>query len=221
MSSPLFLPKNQLLIENSLLEFVNSQSEYLSPKSLNNPRTVGDAIPDLIADNIGKIFNNSSYTFQTKFTRRSMADLIIQDDLGFNYLIDIKTHNMDTKFNMPNLTSVERLAKLYREGDSYKSNYFVLMIFSYTINQSDLMVQKVHFVPIENMHWDCLTLGALGKGQIQIKKAKNIHVDMSLTRKVWMLELCDRLSKFYPNEINKIQDRIKYFEETMRFWESQ
>ena len=32
----------------------------------------------------------------------------------------------------------------------------------------DIQVQKVHFVPIEFLSWDCLTIGALGWGQIQI-----------------------------------------------------
>ena len=35
-----------------------------------------------------------------------------------------------------------------------------------------------------------------------------------------MLELCDRLSVFYPQEIAKIQDRVAMFEDVRREWEA-
>ncbi len=44
-----------------------------------------------------------------------MADLAFQDQQGFYYVVDVKTHRTDTKFNMPNLTSVERLARFYED----------------------------------------------------------------------------------------------------------
>lgn len=38
-----------------------------------------------------------------------MADLAFKDPDGFYYIVDVKTHRLGTAFNMPNLTSVERL----------------------------------------------------------------------------------------------------------------
>lgn len=44
-----------------------------------------------------------------------MADLAFTDKEGFYSVVDVKTHRADTKFNMPNLTSVERLARFYSD----------------------------------------------------------------------------------------------------------
>jgi len=59
---------------------------------------------------------------------------------------------------MPNLTSVERLARFY--GDS--KNYFVLLLVSYVIENDLLLFKECKFIPIEYLNWSCLTLGALG-----------------------------------------------------------
>jgi len=56
-----------------------------------------------------------------------MADLAFTDKDGFYYVVDVKTHRLDTKFNMPNLTSVERLARFYEED----VNYFSLLKIDY------------------------------------------------------------------------------------------
>ena len=58
-----------------------------------------------------------------------MADLAFEDSEGFYYVVDVKTHRHDTKFNMPNLTSVERLARFYEDD----KNYFVLLFVSYEV----------------------------------------------------------------------------------------
>jgi hypothetical protein len=77
---------------------------------------------------------------------------------------------------MPNLTSVERLARFY--GDN--KNYFVLLLVSYKTEGEQLVFGNCIFSPIEYLDWSCLTLGALGWGQIQIansniKKFVTVH----------------------------------------------
>ena len=63
-----------------------------------------------------------------------MADLAFEDITKNYYVVDIKTHNLNTNFNMPNLTSVERLARFYGEN----KNYFVLLLVSYQIEGEQL-----------------------------------------------------------------------------------
>ena len=77
---------------------------------------------------------------------------------------------------------------------------------------------RVHFVPIEFLSWDCLTVGALGWGQIQIANSNNIVVDAQSSRRQWMLRLCEKMSEFYPKEIAKIGDRIRRFEAIKAYW---
>jgi len=143
--------------------------------------------------------------------------LAFEDITGNYYVVDIKTHNLTTSFNMPNLTSVERLARFY--GDS--KNYFVLLLGSYTIQDEQLLFKECLFVPIEYLDWSCLTLGALGWGQIQIANSNIINIELTNTRKKWMLQLCDALDLFYPNEISKITHRIDYFKNIREYWENQ
>ncbi len=87
-----------------------------------------------------------------------MADLAFRDVDGLYYLIDVKTHRLDTTFNMPNLTSVRRLTRLYEDD----TNYFLVLMVKYTVSQNKVNVETVNLVPIEFLGWDCLTVGALG-----------------------------------------------------------
>ena len=144
-----------------------------------------------------------------------MADLAFTDADGYYYVVDVKTHNLSTHFNMPNLTSVERLARFYEDD----RNTFVVLQVQYTVTGTRLVVKKAHFVPIEFLAWDCLTIGALGWGQIQIANANKAHLVPGYSRRQWMLELCDVMLEFYPREIGKIQERLNYFKRVRQRWE--
>lgn len=145
-----------------------------------------------------------------------MADLAFEDIDGSYYVVDVKTHRESTKFNMPNLMSVERLARFYEDA----RNYFVILMVTYDVVGVRAVVSKVSFVPIEFLGWDCLTIGALGWGQIQIANSNIVSVNPGYARKRWMLELCDTLMEFYPREIGKIHKRIEYFEKVRARWQA-
>ena len=170
---------------------------------------IGEKLLTCLPNNIVKDYSDS-------FARRAMADLAFNDNDNNYFIIDIKTHNKNTSFNMPNLTSVERLARFYEDD----KNFFVILLVEYSIIESKIVFEKVTFVPIENFAWDCLTIGALGWGQIQIANANIISIDRELTRKKWMLQLCDTLDIFYPKEILKIEKRIDRFAKVRAFWET-
>jgi hypothetical protein len=99
--------------------------------------------------------------YSSNFARRAMADLAFTDREGLYYIVDIKTHRVDTKLNMPNLTSVERLARFYEDD----SNFFTILMIAYAVQSTKVQVSDVKFVPIEFLGWDCLTIGALGWGK--------------------------------------------------------
>ena len=217
MASKLFLAENRQRIENTVINLLNS-NQLMNYNTVNSPRAVGDAVQGFLEKNISQCLPNDLVTkINTSFARRSMADLAFEDTTGNYYVVDIKTHNLTTSFNMPNLTSVERLARFY--GDN--KNYFVLLLVSYTIQDEQLFFRECLFVPIEYLDWSCLTLGALGWGQIQIANSNIIKIELTNTRKKWMLQLCDALDLFYPNEISKITQRIDYFKNIREYWENQ
>jgi len=144
-----------------------------------------------------------------------MADLAFEDADGFYYVVDVKTHRLSTKFNMPNLTSVERLSRFYEDD----RNYFVVLMVAYDIEDLHAVIEHVTFVPIEFLGWDCLTIGALGWGQIQIANSNRITINPRYSRKSWMIEFCDTMLEFYPKEISKIDSRIERFKKIREEWE--
>ncbi len=151
--------------------------------------------------------------YSASFARRAMADLAFKDAVNNYCVVDVKTHREGTAFNMPNLTSVDRLARFYEDD----ANFFVMLMVKYAVVGTKVTAQQVHFVPIEHLKWDCLTLGALGTGQIQIADSKRIEIDPSQNRRAWMLEFCDTVLAFYPREIVKITKRIGKFEKVKEF----
>lgn len=213
------MSNSPIFSKEKILQYINLKTDYLSISSLESPRAVGDAIQDIIANNIAEIMENASLTYKTDFARRGMADLAFSDSLGYNYVIDVKTHNRNTEFNMPNLTSVKRLADFYGKGEKYDSNYFVLLTVAYVVLNGQIVVQHVNFLPIEFFDWNCLTVGALGWGQIQIANSNKILINDLKSRKDWMLGLCNKMITFYPKEVEKIKKRLVFFETTKKFWE--
>ena len=89
----------------------------------------------------------------------------------------------------------------------------------YKLDGIRVTVEQVHFIPIEFLAWDCLTIGALGTGQIQIANANRINIVDGYSRKAWMLDLCEAMLAFYPREIAKIAGRIEHIEAVKQTWQ--
>ncbi|MBP3195184.1 MAG: hypothetical protein J6M05_05920 [Cardiobacteriaceae bacterium] len=211
----IFVKNNREQIQNSVITNLNSVVIINTNAS---PRTVGDAVQEYLEDKfVDCLPKDIVKEFSTSFARRAMADFAFTDIDGKYYVVDCKTHNLATAFNMPNLTSVERLARFYEDFN----NYFAVLIIAYKFEDTKLLWTDCKFVPIELLDWSCLTIGALGWGQIQIANSNNIVINENNTRKKWMLELCARLEQFYPNEIAKITKRIEHFKKIKEFWEEQ
>ncbi len=202
-------------VEEKIRDLINEQDNWLSEQVVKSTRAAGDSIEDIISGNfevlLGKKYCKS---YSSDFARRAMADLAFEDYKDFYHVIDVKTHRLETKFNMPNITSVERLSRFY-ESDK---NYFVLLLVSYDVSDLKVFVRDVKFVPIEYLDWECLTIGALGWGQIQIANSNKVMLKDKPDRAKWMIELCDTLLSFYPKEIAKIDIRIEHFQKIRAFW---
>jgi hypothetical protein len=213
--SQIFYTTKYRSIEKAIVTLLNSQPDFLSARTVASTRAVGDAIQSILSEQFQSLLGDLSAEYSAEFARRAMADLAFTDRDGFYYVVDVKTHRLETHFNMPNLTSVERLTRFYEDD----KNYFVVLIVKYAVEGTKASVKKAHFVPIEFLSWDCLTIGALGWGQIQIANANVVNVNEEYSRKKWMLQLCDVMLEFYPKEIGKIQDRIEYFKRAKQRWE--
>ncbi|MGH2637818.1 MAG: hypothetical protein ACRDF4_00800 [Rhabdochlamydiaceae bacterium] len=214
MKSRLFHSRDYVQVQNKVRDSINSSPDFLSKETAQSPRAAGDAIENIVAASFNKILGKHCGEYSSNFARRAMADLAFKDRDGLYYIVDVKTHRIDTKFNMPNLTSVERLARFYEDD----TNFFTVLLISYSVEGVKAKVKHVTFVPIEFLGWDCLTIGALGWGQIQIANSNVVSVNPGYARKRWMLEFCDVMLEFYPKEIAKIGGRVSHFEQVRDFW---
>jgi hypothetical protein len=214
MQSSLFDSGDYLAVQDRVRDLVNASPDFLSASTAQSPRAAGDAIEAIIAASFDKVLGPHCGEYSASFARRAMADLAFKDQSGIYYIVDVKTHRNDTRFNMPNLTSVERLARFYEDD----SNYFTLLLVSYDVSGTSAKATDVSFVPIEHLSWECLTIGALGWGQIQIANSNRVVISPGYSRKAWMLEFCDVMLEFYPKEISKIAERIARFEQVRERW---
>ncbi len=216
MKSEIFYTNAYQKIESEIKGFLNGYPPFLSQDTVSSTRATGDAIQHILEPNFEEILGELSQEYSASFARRAMADLAFRDRKDLYYVVDVKTHRLETRFNMPNLTSIRRLARFYEDD----KNYFVMLMVAYNIVSGlHIHVERVHFVPIEFLSWECLTIGALGWGQIQIADANNIVVNDRYSRKKWMLEFCDFLFEFFPREIEKVNDRVEYFKKVRKQWE--
>lgn len=186
----------------------------MSEKTLRSTRASGDAIQELISENLEAVLGNRCKEYSPSFARRSMADIAFVDKQDFYCLVDVKTHREGMDFNMPNLTSVRRLSNLYEDD----TNIFAVLIVRYELKKRAVKALEVNFAPIEFLDWSCLTIGALGWGQIQIADSNKLKINPVFSRKKWMIKLCDKLLYFYPEEISKIEEREREFEEVREKW---
>lgn len=215
-TSQIFSTDQYLTVQKKIKEFLNGQAQFLSGSMAKSTRAVGDAIQDILSDNFQLILGKELCAkYSSQFARRAMADLAFEDTNGSYYVVDVKTHRLSTRFNMPNLTSVERLSRFYEDD----RNYFVVLMVAYDIKDLHAEIETVTFVPIEFLGWDCLTIGALGWGQIQIANSNRITINPQYSRKLWMIEFCDTMLEFYPKEVAKIDDRIQRFQKIRDDWE--
>jgi hypothetical protein len=215
VKSKLFHSDKYIEVQAAVKDLINSSQDFLSKDTAQSPRAAGDAIEKIVADSFQKLLGQLCAEYSSSFARRAMADLAFNGSDGIYYIVDVKTHRTDTKFNMPNLTSVERISRFYEDD----SNFFTVLMVSYGVDGTKVSVSDVKFVPIEFLGWDCLTIGALGWGQIQIANSNHITVNPGYSRRKWMLELCDVMLEFYPKEIAKIGERVSWFEQVRMYWE--
>ncbi|MDH7605338.1 MAG: hypothetical protein QHH13_10585 [Melioribacter sp.] len=213
LKSTLFYGAAYKAVEKKIISFLNAQSKE-SLGITASVRTAGDKIPEVLILGIKDILGTfaSNYIFPT--SRKKSANIIFDGEDGLKYHVDIITHNVETEFNMPNITSVDRLQELYVDN----RNIFVVLLIDYKPSESKNNIVNVHFTPIEFLSWECLTIGALGAGQIQIRRASVITKIEKYSRKTWMNDFTEHMIEFYVNENYKLSERLLKANRTRVEW---
>ena len=134
-------------VSQDILCALNDNSQQIANKcSLSSPRSVGDAVQEYLADPIfPDILSRHGIDVATEFGRRAMEDIAFKDSDNNYYAVDVKTHNLDTDFNMPNLISVKRLSTFYKNDDN---NHFCILIVAYHVVDAAILFENCHFILI-------------------------------------------------------------------------
>ena len=164
-------------------------------------------IADIIEQDVSRIILNlksniikESYEAKSK---RSIEDVgLITNDYD-DVKIDIKTHDAESELSMPNLISVARIKKFYENP----RNLLLYVFVTYVNRGNNIEVMRVKVKPIEQLNWECLTIGNLGKGQLQVKNMDEISFQTFMTRNDWMERLSYDVVIYYQSLIKKIQTK--------------
>lgn len=215
MKSKIFYNDGYQKIESDLKTFLNSQDKMDLGLSA-TVREAGDRIKACLAQNMNGVLGNLVKSFEIPQSARAMANFRFTDNDNLNYFVDVITHNEDKRFSMPNITSVDRLDKFYLND----KNVFVVLLVDYKPSRSVNFITNVRFLPIEFFSWDCLTIGALGIGQLQIRRASRVITVIKNSRKNWMREFAEHLMIFYAKETGKTAKRLSNAANLLEIWKS-
>jgi len=165
--------------------------------SSGNQRAYADVIEELGCDLAKRQWPS---LYRAARSVRSPEDFTLVTNTS-RVLVDIKTRQLNTEFNMPNLISVDRLQKLL--DDSAMELWY--WIIDYEVDQSgSAAVVHSELVPVWNLNWQCLSIGNLGLGQLQITNWNNL-VQSTQTKAVWANQLRETRKEFYTNQATKFQ----------------
>ncbi len=167
----------------------NILSFYENSTNVSN-RAIADEIEKYIKKHLCKIYNA-----QDTSTARSIEDVKLEIN-GITFYCDIKCHNIN-KFSMPNLISVDRLLKLYKE----EFNEFIIIKINYDIVENKVNIINTELFEIESLNKNSYNIGNLGRGQIQLLS----KFELSNDRKNFLNELREKYSSFLDTQIKKFE----------------
>jgi hypothetical protein len=188
-------PELKKLLKEKLKDFELSESY--------GQRAVGDKLEADTVDILKEIIPQNLVEAKSK---RSIDDFTLVFD-GITNLYDTKTHFIQDGegFSMPNLISVKRLKKVLEDDSKTLSYVFI----DYIRENGKVIVKDVHIKYIWELDWSILGIGALGKGQLQIKDANKDLVFTDIGKEKWFDILKVKVVEFYEKELVKIKKELQ------------
>jgi hypothetical protein len=170
-------------------------------------RTVGD----LVESRVTEILMNSKSDLITETkgprSKKSIEDVTLVSDL-VSFYIDPKTHDMGSGFSMPNLTSIDKIKKLFLSD----KKELIYVSVSYTNENGWVNIHDIKVFFIWELDISILGVGALGKGQLQIKNAKKDLVFTDKGKQKWYADFKKLVQEYLKKQIIKINKQILEWE---------
>jgi hypothetical protein len=171
-------------------------------------RTVGDIIEFKVKNILMSLSDdeNIKKCLEPR-SKKSIEDVTVIDNDDIKYYIDTKSHNVDSSFSMPNLTSVEKLRKLLLS----KNGNLIYVFVSYRVSDKLVNIESIDVKYVWELSFDMLRVGSLGKGQLQISNMNKAPIFTNIGKTEWFSTLKSIVRKYHDDRIKMIEkDKLKW-----------
>ena len=173
------------------------QGTTLPKPSSKNQRAYADMLEELACDLARTEFPD---LYKKARSVRSPEDFTLCENGQTSY-VDVKTRQLGTDFNMPNLISVDRLDKLLATADT---ELYYWMIDYQVADNGECTVRHSEIRSVWSLPWAALAIQNLGKGQLQIAKWSEMN-SYATDKAKWHEHLKGERKRFYLKQASKFQ----------------
>jgi len=185
-------------------ELLNLESENIKFSKGLSQRGIGDLIENHIYESCRNSFN-----VRNRKSKKSLEDFSVKSDKDI-FLIDVKSHNVNASFCMPNLTSVKKIHELIQEKNLFLLYYIFV---NYSIEKSLILkIEDIKIGSILHLDWKNLQIANLGLGQLQIKDMHNFRFLLKEDTS-WVKTFYKKNYEFYLKQSKKMLDLFTFFKE--------
>lgn len=201
------MTESQLNIKNYLTELITENLQDFDLVDGGQQRTIGDLVEKKVIEIILQNQNPIINEVKLSTGKKSMEDVSVVSD-GVTYMLDPKSHNVDSEFSMPNLSSISRIKKLF-DNDKKEMMY---VFVDYKIDGQVVRIEDIKVLYLWELDMSMLGIGALGKGQLQIKNLNKELVISDEGKQIWYGKLKTQVKEYLAKQIKKIEKQKKEWE---------
>ena len=201
------MTESQLNIKNHLTELITENLQDFDLVDGGQQRTIGDLVEKKVIEIILQNQNPIINEVKLSTGKKSMEDVSVVSN-GVTYMLDPKSHNVDSEFSMPNLSSISRIKKLF-DNDKKEMMY---VFVDYKIDGQVVRIEDIKVLYLWELDMSMLGIGALGKGQLQIKNLNKELVISDEGKQIWYGKLKTQVKEYLAKQIKKIEKQKKEWE---------
>jgi hypothetical protein len=144
--------------------------------------------------------------FHAARSKRSVEDFSLRDETG-DHWYDVKSFDENADFSMPNLVSIERLAKILK--DPNQTLTYVVVHYSVDHDKKLVDLTDYRMYNIEYIDHSCLAIQNLGLGVLQLKNSKNPI--LVYEGDDWSKDFTKMCKEFYAKQVRKFTKLMEQY----------
>jgi hypothetical protein len=190
-------------IKQHILNLLTNQLQDFELMDGSQQRAVGDLIEHKVIEILYNTNDNIISETKKSTGKKSIEDVTLISN-RISYYIDPKTHNIHSSFSMPNLTAIEKIKKLFSTPD-YELIY---VLVNYEIINNVVTIKGFDIFFLWEIDCSILRVGALGKGQLQLKDANKELIFTDKGKDEWFIDFKKMVIEFLEKQLEKIKKQI-------------